>query len=192
MEAKNALIGCFEKGGKLLLCGNGGSCADCDHIVGELMKGFRSKRPLSDEKKAQLRSRYSDIDDNVMDKLQNALPAISLPSFTALNTAYANDVDPQLMYAQGVFGLAAENDVLIAISTSGNSKNVVEAAKVAKALGIRVIALTGGSGGMLGKLADICICVPETETYKVQELHLPVYHSLCEEIETYFFEEGTL
>ncbi len=192
VEAKNALIGCFEKGGKLLLCGNGGSCADCDHIVGELMKGFRSKRPLSDEKKAQLRSRYSDIDDNVMDKLQNALPAISLPSFTALNTAYANDVDPQLMYAQGVFGLAAENDVLIAISTSGNSKNVVEAAKVAKALGIRVIALTGGSGGMLGKLADICICVPETETYKVQELHLPVYHSLCEEIETYFFEEGTL
>lgn len=192
VDAKNALIECFEKGGKLLLCGNGGSCADCDHIVGELMKGFRSKRPLSDEKKAQLRSRYSDIDDNVMDKLQNALPAISLPSFTALNTAYANDVDPQLMYAQGVFGLAAENDVLIAISTSGNSKNVVEAAKVAKALGIRVIALTGGSGGMLGKLADICICVPETETYKVQELHLPVYHSLCEEIETYFFEEGTL
>lgn len=186
-QAKELLIGRFEKGGKLLLCGNGGSCADCDHIVGELMKGFRSKRPLCEEKKEQMRVAYSDIDEGVLEKLQNALPAISLPSFTALNMAFANDVAPELIYAQGVFALGGQQDVLLAISTSGNSRNVVEAAKVAKAMGIRVIALTGGNGGILGTLADICICVPETETYKVQELHLPVYHCLCEEIESYFF-----
>jgi len=192
VDAKNALIGCFEQGGKLLLCGNGGSCADCDHIVGELMKGFRSKRPLHDEQKARMRERCADMDAQVLEKLQNALPAISLPSFTALNMAFANDVDAALVYAQGVFALGKEQDILLAISTSGNSKNVVEAAKVAKALDVKVIALTGGSGGSLGKLADICICVPESETYKVQELHLPVYHCLCEEIEHSLFGEGTL
>lgn len=191
-NAKAALVECFQKGGKLLLCGNGGSCADCDHIVGELMKGFRSKRPLSEEKKAQMRAAYGNIDEGVLAKLQNALPAISLPSFTALNMAFANDVAPELVYAQGVFALGGQQDVLLAISTSGNSRNVVEAAKVAKAVGVKVIALTGGSGGILGTLADICICVPETETYKVQELHLPVYHCLCEEIEACFFEEGLL
>lgn len=147
---------------------------------------------MCEEKKTQMRAACEEIDEGVLEKLQNGLPAISLPSFTALNMAFANDVAPELVYAQGVFALGRQQDVLLAISTSGNSCNVVEAAKVAKALGIRVIALTGGSGGMLGKLADLCICVPETETYKVQELHLPVYHCLCEEIETYFFEEGTL
>ena len=192
VKAKETLIACFQRGGKLLLCGNGGSCADCDHIVGELMKGFRSQRPLSCEKKAQMRSQYGDMEDDILEKLQNALPAISLPSFTALNTAYANDVAPELMYAQGVLGLAAKNDILLAISTSGNSKNVVAAAKVAKALGLQVIALTGAAGGMLRTIADICICVPQKETYKVQELHLPVYHCLCEEIEMYFFGEDSV
>lgn len=186
--AKAALIACFQAGGKLLLCGNGGSCADCDHIVGELMKGFRSKRPLCQEKKAQMRTACSELDEAVLAKLQAALPAISLPSFTALNTAYCNDVDPALIYAQGVLGLGAKNDVLLALSTSGNSQNVVEAAKVAKALGIRVIALTGADGGLLRQFADICICVPERETFKVQELHLPVYHWLCEEMEKRFFD----
>lgn len=190
-KTKESLIRCFEAGGKLLLCGNGGSCADCEHIVGELMKGFRSKRPLCEEKKAQMRAAYSHIDEDILGKLQNGLPAISLPSFTALNMAFANDVDARMVYAQGVFALGRQEDVLLAISTSGNSQNVVEATKVAKAMGMRVIALTGEHGGMLREIADICICVPETETYKVQELHLPVYHCLCEELEVHFFGDGT-
>lgn len=186
-KALSTLIECYENGGKLLLCGNGGSCADCDHIVGELMKGFLNKRGLSEDQKAKMRVKYGDIDDAVLNKLQNALPAISLASFSALNTAFSNDVDPNLIYAQGVFALGKAGDVLIAISTSGNSKNAVEATKVAKALGVKVIALTGSSGGLLKEIADVAVCVPEDETYKIQELHLPIYHSLCAEIENHFF-----
>ena len=187
-SAKKALIDCYKKGGKLLLCGNGGSCADCDHIVGELMKGFLIKRPLSDEKKAEMKKNFSAIEDEVLEKLQGALPAVSLPSITALNSAFCNDVDPELVYAQPLMSLAGENDILIAISTSGNSKNVYGAAKVAKALGVKVIALTGNTGGKLKGISDICICVPETETFKIQELHLPVYHYLCAATEEEFFK----
>lgn len=186
-EAKDALIDCFKDGKKLLLCGNGGSSADCEHIVGELMKGFMKKRHLSDEQKAIMKARCTDITDSTLEKLQNALPAISLTSFSALNTAFSNDVDADLVYAQALLGLGQENDILLAISTSGNSKNVLEAAKLARALGIMVIALTGKGGGMLKKFADITVDVPECETYKVQELHLPIYHYLCAEIEKYFF-----
>ena len=186
-NATSMIISCYENGGKLLLAGNGGSSADADHIVGELMKGFMKKRELTDSQKAEMKEKCQDISDETLAKLQNALPAISLSSFSALNTAFSNDVDADLVFAQGVFGLGKVNDVLIAISTSGNSKNVVEAAKVAKAIGVKVIALTGKSGGVLKNLADITIAVPESETYKVQELHLPVYHSICAEIESHFF-----
>lgn len=186
-KATTAMIDCYKNGGKILLCGNGGSCADCDHIVGELMKGFIKKRPLSTEQKAQMKNLYPLLEEETLSKLQGGLPAISLPSMTALNSAFCNDVDPELIYAQSVMALGKKNDVLIALSTSGNAKNVFSAAKVAKGLGIRVIALTGKTGGMLKECSDICITVPETETYKVQELHLPVYHYLCAAVEDVFF-----
>lgn len=186
-NAKTLMIQCYENGGKLLLCGNGGSCADCDHIVGELMKGFLKKRALGEAQKEEMRKNYPDIGQSILDSLQGALPAISLPSFSALNTAFANDADADMMYAQGVLGLASKNDLLFAISTSGNAKNVVLATKTAKALGIKVIALTGIGGGELAALSDVTISVPEKETFKVQELHLPIYHFLCAEVEKHFF-----
>ncbi len=185
----NAIIDCFEKGGKLLICGNGGSCADADHIVGELMKGFLKKRPVPYELKQEMQKNNPQIKDDILDKLQMGLPAIALPSFTALNSAFCNDVDPELIYAQALMGLGNKNDILLCISTSGNSKNVFAAAEVGKALGLKIIGLTGANGGKLNEISDICITVPETETFKVQELHLPVYHYLCAEIEEYFFKD---
>lgn len=187
-NAVDAVEKVYRAGGKLLLCGNGGSCADCEHISGELMKGFLKKRPLGDEKKRDMRANCPEIEDAVLDKLQDALPAIPLTSLTALNSAFCNDVDPELIYAQGVMALGKEGDLLVAISTSGNSKNVVRAAQVARALGLCVVALTGKSGGKLRDIADVCICAPETETYKVQEYHLPIYHCICAEIEERFFK----
>ena len=188
-QARDCLIACYAAGGKLLLCGNGGSCADCDHIAGELMKGFLKKRPLSDELKAAMRQNCPLADETLLGKLQGALPAIPLPAFTALNSAFCNDVDPELLYAQPLMSLADSRDVLLAISTSGNSKNVVGAAKVAKALGMTVIGLTGASGGKLREIADIAIIAPEQETFKIQELHLPIYHYLCAAVEEHFFPE---
>lgn len=187
IEAVSAIIDCYKNGGKILLCGNGGSCADCDHIVGELMKGFLKKRPLSTEQKAQMTNLSPLLDEETLSKLQSGLPAISLPSITALNSAFCNDVDPELIYAQSVMAMGKTGDVLIAISTSGNAKNVFAAAKVAKGLGLTVIGLTGKGGGKLSEISDICIRVPETETFKVQELHLPVYHYLCAATEEEFF-----
>lgn len=185
--AADMLISGFRGGNKLLLCGNGGSCADCEHIVGELMKGFLSLRPLTDVQKKQMKENCPDINDEYLSKLQRAVPAISLPSFTALNTAFCNDVDPELVFAQSLMGLGNQNDMLICISTSGNSANVVAAAKTAKALGLKTIGLTGKSGGKLREICDVCLCVPETETFKVQELHLPVYHYLCAKVEKEIF-----
>lgn len=187
-SAEDILISSYKSGGKVLICGNGGSSADGDHIVGELMKGFLKKRPLDDEKKAEMKSASPELTDEVLDKLQGALPAISLSSATALNSAFCNDVDPELVYAQCVLGLGRCGDVLIAISTSGNSKNAVNAALVAKALGLRVIALTGERESRLSKIADVAIKAPECETFKVQELHLPIYHYLCSAVEAYFFK----
>ena len=187
-NAKKELIQCYQSGGKLLLCGNGGSCSDCEHIAGELMKGFLKMRPLTDEKKTQMKAACPLVEDEMLNQLQRGLPAIPLSSFTALNSAFCNDVNAELVYAQTLMALAKEQDVLFAISTSGNSQNVVNAAKVAKALGIIVISLTGGDGGKIRELSDVCICVPETETYKIQELHLPIYHYLCAEIEKCFFD----
>ena len=186
LSARDMLIECYKNNGKVLCCGNGGSCADCEHIVGELMKGFLSLRALSDDKKAKMMENCPEVSD-MLDKLQDGLPAISLTSFTGLNTAFCNDVDADLVFAQSLLALGRENDVLIALSTSGNSKNVVNAVKVAKSLGIKVISLTGEGGGKLAELSDICIKAPEKETYKVQELHLPIYHYLCAEVEKYFF-----
>lgn len=186
-NAKNIIIESFKLGGKLLLCGNGGSCADCDHIVGELMKGFLSKRSLSEEQKQAMIKNADYINREWLEELQGGLPAISLTSQNALNTAFCNDVNPELLYAQQLIGLGKSEDVLLCISTSGNSKNVCAAAIVGKALGITVIGLTGKTGGKLKEIADVCICAPETETYKIQELHLPIYHYICAEIENYFF-----
>lgn len=187
-KALGLIIECYENGGKLLLCGNGGSCADCDHIAGELMKGFLKARRLDDEKKREMTARCPSLDDSFLSSLQGGLPAISLASFTALNTAFCNDESPELIYAQAVLGLAKENDILIAISTSGNAKNVNAAAKVALGLGAKVIALTGSKGGALAELSTVCIKAPEAETFKVQELHLPIYHCLCAAVEAHFFK----
>ena len=185
-DARDALIACYEGGGKVLLCGNGGSCADCDHIVGELMKGFLKKRPLSEERRAEMQKNYA-VDDGILSKLQAGLPAVSLPAITGLNSAFCNDVDPELIYAQSVLGLGKAGDILIALSTSGNAKNVAAAVSVAKSIGMTVIGLTGEKGGRLREMADITVNVPERETFKVQELHLPVYHYLCAAVEAHFF-----
>ena len=186
--AAKMIIDCYEGNGKLLLCGNGGSAADCDHIVGELMKGFLKKRRLDAKQRDAMHSRCPQIDDKTLDSLQAALPAISLPSIAALNSAFCNDAEPSLIYAQSVLALGNENDLLIAISTSGNSTNVLNAAVVAKSLGIKTVALCGKSGGKLRGVCDISICVPEEQTYKAQELHMPIYHYLCANTEEHFFD----
>lgn len=173
----------FEKGGKLLCCGNGGSAADCDHLVGELMKGFLKKRPFAEKEK---RAFY----DTFMAKnLQKGLPAISLCAHSALMTAFENDVAPSLVFAQQVCAYAKENDFLVAFTTSGNSENIIYALKAAKACGIKAIAITGESESKCSEIADVCIRIPETETFKVQELTLPVYHCLAAMIENNFFSK---
>ena len=176
-KALKLMIDTYKKGGKILVCGNGGSASDSEHIVGELMKGFMLKRPVNDER----------IPEGLRKGLQGSLPAISFPSQSAILSAFINDVDPMMMYAQLVYGYAKSEDLLISLSTSGNSKNVVNAAKVAKALGVRTLALTGKNESKLSEICDVTIRVPDTETYKVQELHLPVYHYLCAEVEKNFF-----
>ncbi len=188
-DAAEALIRCFETGGKLLICGNGGSSADSDHIVGELMKGFLLRRPVGEELTEKLKKIGVDAyEATVMTgKLQGALPAVSLTSQTALLSAFANDVDPEMVYAQMVYGYGRPGDLLLCLSTSGNSRNVVNAAKIAKALDLTTIAMTGKDESALSRLCDITIRVPETETYKVQELHLPVNHYLCARAEEHFF-----
>ena len=187
IEAQKIIIDCYEKGGKLILCGNGGSAADCEHIAGELMKGFLKKRPLSDEEKQKMKKEYPGLSDETLSLLQQGLPAVSLPSMSGFNSAVCNDIGSDLCYAQGVFALGKEIDVLFAISTSGNSVNVCIAAEVAKGKGMKVVSLTGKSGGKLKEISDVSVCVPETETYKIQELHLPVYHYICAAVEKHFF-----
>jgi D-sedoheptulose 7-phosphate isomerase len=177
----------FSNGGKVLLCGNGGSAADCEHIVGELMKGFMSKRPVPQAVRDQL-AQFGDEGKYVADHLQGALPAVSLVSHTALMTAFTNDVSADMVYAQQVFGLGKQGDVLIGISTSGNSVNVVRALQVARAQGVCTIGLTGRRGKM-GMLCDAAICVPYDTTPDVQERHLPIYHALCMMLEEAFFPQ---
>ena len=188
-KAAETMIGCYEKGGKIMLCGNGGSAADCEHIVGELMKGFLKLRPIEEDAKNEMMKSSPLLDGELLSKLQRGLPAISLPHISALNSAFCNDVDAELIYAQSLFALGKRGDVLIALSTSGNAKNVAASLKVAKALGITVIGLTGAKGGFLRENADVCICAPENETFKIQELHLPIYHYLCAAVEEHFFSK---
>lgn len=186
--AAEAVCECYRAGGKLMVCGNGGSAADAEHIVGELMKGFCKKRPLPPELRARLEAACPEDAAYLAANLQGALPALSLVNPVALTTAFANDCAPDLAMAQQVLGIGAPGDVLLAISTSGNSRNVVYAVETAKVRGVKSIALTGRSGGRLRGLADITVAVPEDETYRVQELHLPVYHALCLAAEEEFFE----
>lgn len=177
----------YENNGKLLVCGNGGSAADANHIVGELMKGFCLPRKVDTEFVQKLKSINEEEGEILAQKLQGALPAIALDNHTALSTAYLNDVDGLLCYAQQVMGYGNEGDVLLGISTSGNSKNVGYAVTTAKAKGLKTILLTGKTGGKLKDKVDAVICVDETDTFKIQELHLPVYHCLCLMLENYFF-----
>lgn len=178
---------CYEKGGKLLIAGNGGSAADSEHIVGELMKGFKLSRELCDEFKAKLVRVDAELGPVLAGKLQGALPAIALDGHLALTTAYMNDADPVLCFAQQVYGYGNNGDVLLGISTSGNSKNILYAATVAKAKGMKVIGLTGAKDSKLSSIADIVVKVPQRETYMVQELHLPIYHCWCLMLESKFF-----
>ena len=189
IKAENALITAFKNGNKLLICGNGGSCANCEHIVGELMKGFLKRRPLNEKMRRMVAVADPENADFLADNLQYGLPAISLHSQSALLTAFANDVDASMMFAQTLFALGKPGDTLVAISTSGNSANVVNAAKIAKSIGVHVIGLTGEKNCLLDKYSDCVIHVGAIETYRVQELHLPVYHWLCAKVEDEFFAE---
>ena len=177
----------YKNGGKVLIAGNGGSAADAEHIVGELMKGFIKARKVDSVFGKKLEEIDLEMGKQLAEKLQGALPTISLVGHAALSTAYLNDVDPILGFAQQVNGLGCENDLLLAISTSGNSKNILYAAVVAKAKGMKVIGLTGKDGGRLKRYADVTIVADEQETYRIQELHLPIYHSLCLLLEEEFF-----
>ncbi|MET0393130.1 MAG: SIS domain-containing protein [Chitinophagaceae bacterium] len=187
ISAAEAIIRCYKNGGKLLLCGNGGSAADSDHIVGELMKSFLKPRPLHSSLCYQLKNTDEERGAYLGAKLQQGLPAISLNAHAALISAVANDIDADLVFAQQVTGYGKPHDVLIGISTSGNSQNVYDAMLAAKAMGLQTIVLTGQSGGRMKMLADILINVPAKETPAVQELHLPVYHALCILVEEHFF-----
>lgn len=185
-KALAALIATAKADGKILCCGNGGSCADSDHIVGELMKGFLKKRPLCEADRKRWQDAYG---DDGAARLQGGIQAISLPSQAALLSAYCNDCDPELVYAQLAWNYARENDILIGLTTSGNSLNVVAAAKAAKLRGALVLGLTGMKESKLSALADVTIRVPIQETYRVQEYHLPVYHWLCAGVEDALFEK---
>lgn len=182
--ARSVMAATFDSGHKLMVCGNGGSAADSEHIVGELMKSFRFKRPVSDEFKGAYRRANG---EDAPTWLEGALSSISLVSQTALSTAFGNDEASVGVFAQQVLGYGQTGDVLLAISTSGNSANVVEAAKVARALGMKVLSLTGANESKLTQLSDVCVRVPRTEVFQVQELHLPVYHCLCAAVEADLF-----
>jgi D-sedoheptulose 7-phosphate isomerase len=177
----------FSNDGKLLIAGNGGSASDSEHIVGELMKSFVKKRTLPDSFISGITQTDSEAARYLIPRLQGALPAIALCGHGSLNTACINDIDGNIIFAQQVYGYGKEGDVFLGISTSGNSKNVLYAAATAKAKKLKVIVLTGGDGGALKRFADVSIVVNETETYKIQELHLPIYHCLCLMLEESFF-----
>ncbi len=181
------MVDTYNKGGKILVCGNGGSCADAEHIVGELMKGFLSKRKLTQEE-CKMFEGYAENPETFAKNLQRAVPAISLPSQCAILSAYINDVEPDMAYAQMTFGYGRKEDLLIGISTSGNSSNVVNAVIAAKAIGMKTVGMTGCKDSKLSKLCDVTLRSPETETFKVQEHHLPMYHYLCAQTEKILFD----
>lgn len=180
---------CYVNGGKLLVAGNGGSAADAEHIVGELMKGFKMPRKPRADFAEKLMAENQELGTVLAENLQGALPAIALDGHPALSTAYMNDCEPLLCFAQQVNGYGKAGDVFLGISTSGNSKNVLYAATTAHAKGMKVIGLTGAKSSKLEQMSDVCIKVPQTETYMIQEFHLPVYHCLCLMLEDRFFGE---
>ncbi len=186
-SAYRVLEECYASDHKLLIAGNGGSAADSEHIAGELMKRFKTPRPVPAEFADKLKSIDPERGEGLAKNLERGLMAIPLVAHEALTTAYINDVDGLGVFAQQLYGFGREGDVFLGISTSGNSKNVMSATVVARALGIKVIGLTGAKGGELAEVADVCIRVPEDETYRIQELHLPVYHCLCLMLEDRFF-----
>ncbi len=187
-RAAECMIDTYNNKGKLLVCGNGGSAADSEHIVGELMKGFIKKRELPDDEKNRLKKRLGpERGGKIGESLEGALPALSLVSQTSISTAYSNDVAPEMVFAQQVYGYGAEGDTLLGISTSGNSENVVLAAEVASFLNLRTVCLTGKNGGRLSDICDVSIVVPSDTTHRIQEYHLPVYHALCAMAEEEFF-----
>ena len=186
-RAYHVLEECFSHDGKLLIAGNGGSAADSEHIAGELMKRFRKPRPVTEEFARRMKEIDANRGEKLAKNLERGLMAIPLVAHEALSTAYINDVDGLGVFAQQLLGFGRKGDVFLGISTSGNSQNVMSAVVVAKALGITVIGLTGADGGELAKVSDVAIKVPETETYMIQELHLPVYHCLCLMLEDHFF-----
>ncbi|MBM7581521.1 D-sedoheptulose 7-phosphate isomerase [Caldicoprobacter guelmensis] len=187
LRAYEILVECYQKGNKVLIAGNGGSAADAEHIVGELMKGFMKKRVLPDTTKQLLLNKNTSLGSILAEKLQGALPAIALTSQSSIFTAFVNDVDPDLVFAQQVLGYGRPGDVFIGLTTSGNSPNILYAAYLAGVLGLKTIGFTGKSGGRLKDLCDVTIRVPADSTPKVQELHLPVYHALCAMVEEHFF-----
>jgi len=187
--AIETLINCYINGNKLLTCGNGGSASDAQHIVGELMKGFVLSRKLSSDKRKQFTELFPNSCQYLIANLQDVLPAISLLGETALISAYSNDLAPDLVFAQQILGLGKKGDVLLAISTSGNSQNIIYACEVARVQKMVVIGMTGETGGKMRDLCDVLINVPSIITYIVQELHLPVYHCLCMALENEFFGE---
>lgn len=187
--AFETLRACYLNGGKVLTCGNGGSAADAEHIVGELMKGYLLKRPIPQEMRAKLVSAHPQAGDYLADHLQGGLSAISLVSQTSLLSAIANDTAADMVYAQQVYAYGREGDTLIGISTSGNASNVIHAMQVARALGLHIIGLTGPTGGALKMLCDVCIHVPAENTPAIQERHLPIFHVLCAMLEEEFFAE---
>jgi D-sedoheptulose 7-phosphate isomerase len=186
-SALSALTGCFGAGGKLLVCGNGGSAADSDHIVAELMKGFMLLRPLPEDFRQRLCAVDPVLGGALAAKLQGALPTINITTLTAVSSAFANDVSAELAYAQAVNGYGTPGDILLGISTSGNAANVRSALCVARARGMKTIGLTGKGGGKMAALCDILIRAPATRTFEIQELHLPVYHCICATLEAHFF-----
>lgn len=187
IEAYLAMEESYAGGGKLLVAGNGGSAADSEHMVGELMKGFKKARKLDEKYRSKLMGIDQKLGAVLADNLQGALPAIALDGHPALTTAYLNDCEPVLGFAQQVNGFGGTGDVFLGISTSGNSQNVIYAAITARARGMKVIGLTGQKDSKLKKFADVTVQVPQTETYMIQELHLPVYHCWCLMLEDHFF-----
>lgn len=187
-SAGEIMVNTYKNGGKILVCGNGGSSSDAEHIVGELMKGFMSRRPMNEgEIQRFVDALGEESAKPFINKLQGSLPAIALTAQSGILSAFANDVDADFVYAQLVYGYAKKEDLVIGISTSGNSKNVVNAIQTARALGVKSISLTGKKESLMSKISTVTIMAPETETYKVQELHLPVYHYLCSYVENNVF-----
>ena len=188
LKAIKAIILSINSGNKLIVCGNGGSAADSEHIVGELLKGFIIERPLSEIEVSMFKRIYPENWEEICKNLQKAVPAISLVSQYSFLSAFANDKNIEFGYAQQIYGLGVVGDILLCISTSGNSKNIINASMVAKVKGLKIISLTGKSGGLLEKYSDIIIKVPSEVTYEIQELHIPVYHAICAELEELLFK----